>query len=467
MSDYDFIAHPQQQNPVWQPSMQDVQALAFAPMNALQKRIEISNALAQQNIDIGKMKASLTPQQQQMPQAQQQQAYGQAQGQQHQQAQQQAQLQAKGKLIHDFTVDFGPEVGAKIFNDDPQLVKMAGGPVKVTGTGDTRETTLPNGKKVMFIKKPDGKWIEEKSGETKTPFESLEASMPLLPGETEDHHQQRIYAQYQKDQAALTGEKAKATAHAYDDQVVKIGDAIIKGEQPPEISGFGMAKIAAPLKAYLAEKGYDLTTAGLDYQAQKRYMSSLNSTQQVRLRQATDFAYSSLDLVEGLAKEWQGGNFALLNKVNLNAAKNGVYGPKAASIANRLDLQISDLTSELGTVYKGGNSSTDESLKLAAKNLQSDWSEKVILDAIPLIRTNLDIRRNSQKFVGAVTSKNPRQAEPSDKAKVVSPKDIINIKGPSNWVEIVDGKKIEYKGIPKEKAAKFYELHPNAMMVGQ
>ena len=81
MSDYDFIAHPQQQNPVWQPSMQDVQALAFAPMNALQKRIEISNALAQQNIDIGKMKASLTPQQQQMPQAQQQQAYGQAQGQ--------------------------------------------------------------------------------------------------------------------------------------------------------------------------------------------------------------------------------------------------------------------------------------------------------------------------------------------------------------------------------------------------
>lgn len=469
MSDYDFIAHPQQQNPVWQPSMQDVQALAFAPMNALQKRIEISNALAQQNIDIGKMKASLTPQQQQMPQAQQQQAYGQAQGQQAQQAQKQKELEAKGKLIHDLNIDFGPEVGAKVFNSDPELVKMAGGPVKVSGTGETRETVLPNGKKVTFTRDPAGKWHEEKDkgDETKTPFESLEKSMPLLPGETEDHHQQRIYDKYQKDQASLTGEKAKATAHAYDDQVVKIGDAIIAHEQPPEISGFGMAKIAAPLKAYLAEKGFDLTTATLDYQAQKKYMSTLNGAQQVRLRQATDFAYSSLDLVEGLAKEWQGGNFALLNKVNLNAAKNGVYGPKAASIANRLDLQISDLTSELGTVYKGGNSSTDESLKLAAKNLQSDWSEKVILDAIPLIRTNLDIRKNSQKFVGAVTSKNPRQAEPSDKAKVVSPKDIINIKGPSNWVEIVDGKKIEYKGIPKEKAAKFYELHPNAMMVGQ
>ena len=157
MSDYDFIAHPQQQNPVWQPSMQDVQALAFAPMNALQKRIEISNALAQQNIDIGKMKASLTPQQQQMPQAQQQQAYGQAQGQQAQQAQKQKELEAKGKLIHDLNIDFGPEVGAKVFNSDPELVKMAGGPVKVSGTGETRETVLPNGKKVTFTRDPAGK----------------------------------------------------------------------------------------------------------------------------------------------------------------------------------------------------------------------------------------------------------------------------------------------------------------------
>jgi hypothetical protein len=467
MSDYDFIARPQQQNPVWQPSMQDVQSLAMAPMAMLQNRIAVENALAQQNIDRGIMKSFLSPQEQQMPQAQQQQAYGQAQGQQAQQAQKQKELEAKLKLIHDLNTDFGPDVGAKVFNNDPELVKKVGGPVKVSGAGDTRETVLPNGKKVIFVKKPDGKWIEEKGGETKTPFEALEASTPILKGETEDHHQQRIYDKYQKDQAALTGAKATATAHAYDDQVTKIGDAIIAGTQPPEISGFGMAKIAAPLKAYLAEKGYDLTTAGLDYKAQQKYMSTLNGAQQVRLRQATDFAYSSLDLVEGLAKEWQGGNFAVLNKVNLIAAKNGVYGPQAASIATRLDTQIADLTSELGTVYKGGNSSTDETLKLAAKNLSSDWSEKVILDVIPLVRQNLDIRRNSQKFVGATTSQNPRQKEPSDTQTLVKPKDIMHIKGPSDWVDIVDGQKIQYKNIPKEKAARFWELHPNAQMVSQ
>ena len=467
MSEYDFIAHPEKPNQVWQPSMQDIMALVTGPTQVLANRIAVENALAQRNIDIGKMNAFLSPQQKQLPPAQQQQAYGQMQGQQAQSEQMAKQVDEGLKTISTLKRVMGVEEMKKNWDKIKNVLPPALRDIDPERINADGSYTMPDGTKV--IETPDGKWHVQKGSSTdvKTSFGALEASMPKLPGESEAQHQQRIYTKYQKDQAALTGAKATATAHAYDDEVKKIGDAIIAHQQPPEISGFGMAKIAAPLKAYLAEKGFDLTTANLDYLAQKKYMATLNGAQQVRLRQATDFAYSSLDKVEELAKLWQGGNYAPLNKVNLIAAKNGAYGPEAASIATRLDTQIADLTSELGTVYKGGNSSTDESLKLAAKNLQSDWSEKVILDVVPLIRYNLDIRKNSQKFAGAATSQNPREPEPSDKKKEkkIDPKDVVNIKGPSNWVEIVDGKRVEYKGIPQDKAARFYELHPNAMKV--
>ena len=185
-------------------------------------------------------------------------------------------------------------------------------------------------------------------------------------------------------------------------QVAKIGDAIIAGQQPPEISGFGMAKIAAPLKAYLADKGYDQKQALLDYGAQKKFLSTLNGQQQLRLRQAITFTTDSLGIVEDLAKQWDGGNFPLLNRANLIAAKNGAMGPEAQKVATKLDTQIADLTSELGTVYKGGNSSTDESLRLAAQNLNGAWSKGQLLENVALIRKNLTIRKNSIETSGVV-----------------------------------------------------------------
>ena len=192
---------------------------------------------------------------------------------------------------------------------------------------------------------------------------------------------------------------------AINDQTKKIGDAIIRGDQPPTISGFGMAKLAAPLKAYLADQGFDLATAEADWTAVKKHMGTLNSTQQLRLGQAINFTKESLPIIRNLAKEWKtiqksDGTFVPLNNMELKLASNGAYGKKASSIATRLDAQISDLTSELGTVYKGGNSSTDESLKLAALNLKGKWDETVINDNINQIEKNLDIRSRSMKATG-------------------------------------------------------------------
>jgi hypothetical protein len=201
----------------------------------------------------------------------------------------------------------------------------------------------------------------------------------------------------------------------------EIAQAIMRGEQPPELTG--MYGKSAAIKAELARNHYDLTHALEDWNATKRYLNTLNGAQQTRLRQAVEFTAHSLDIVEDLNKQWQGGRFPLLNKAQLIAAKNGVLGKDAQRIATQLDAQIGDLVSELGTVYKGGNSSTDESLKLAAQNLSANWSQSQLAAAIDLTRKNLTIRQNSIKNVGPIgaTPQNPyapQQGAPDSTQKV-------------------------------------------------
>lgn len=192
----------------------------------------------------------------------------------------------------------------------------------------------------------------------------------------------------------------KPAAGVSKEEAQKIGDEIIAGRQAPILQGFGMARVAPQVTAYLANKGFDLAQAQLDWKATERYVGSLNGTQQLRLRQAVSFAYESLDKVEELAKKWDAGPFPILNSANLKLAIGGALGKEAQTIATQLETQIADLTSELGTVYKSGNSSTDESLALAAKNLKAEWAYDQLMNNIELVRTNLQYRKNSLKNTG-------------------------------------------------------------------
>jgi len=201
-------------------------------------------------------------------------------------------------------------------------------------------------------------------------------------------------------------------------KITAIGDAIMRGEQPPKI-GRELGKMAGPLRAYLADKGFNQAEAMLDYSATKKHINTLNSVGQLRLAQATNFANHSLDLVVDLAEEWKGGNFAILNKANLAAARSGAYGEEAASLATRLSSQISDLQSELAVVYKGGNSPTDAGLEQASEQLRAEWSEQVLKDNVELIRKNLTIRQRSMKAIGVAgaSEKNPYAGKKKDPHK--------------------------------------------------
>lgn len=183
-------------------------------------------------------------------------------------------------------------------------------------------------------------------------------------------------------------------------QAKTVGDGIINGDIPPDTLG-KFSHYTAPVMAYLKEQGYDLTKAQLQIAGEKKHIQAMNSTQQLKMRQSVATVSDSLNLASQLADEWKGSGFPAFNAATLQTAKAGALGPEAQSLAERLDAQIADVTSELGTVYKGGNSSTDESLKLAAKNLDANWSQQTFDDAIKQIRQNIGFRVQAMNSVGS------------------------------------------------------------------
>ena len=177
-----------------------------------------------------------------------------------------------------------------------------------------------------------------------------------------------------------------------------IARAIIDGSQPPTLTG--LYSKSSAVRAELAKQGYDLTNATQDWTATQKYLATLNGASQVRLRQAIQFAAESLPIVEDLSNQWNRGQYPVLNKAQLLAAKNGLLGQDAQNIATQLEAQIKDMQAELATVYKGGNTATDMGLQQAADMLNADWSAGQLQSAVNLIRKNLQVRINSISNAG-------------------------------------------------------------------
>jgi hypothetical protein len=175
------------------------------------------------------------------------------------------------------------------------------------------------------------------------------------------------------------------------------------GTLPPQLPGRASKDYTA-IMAEANRQGFDLAKANEDWVATQKHLSTMNGQQQERLRQAISFTKESLPLVRQLITQWDSAGYPVLSKAALDAAAAGAGTKEQQSLAVRLKGQIADLTSELGTVYKGGNSSTDESLKLAGENLSGSWSKQAALDAIDQIDKNIGFRENSMRNSRAVTS---------------------------------------------------------------
>jgi hypothetical protein len=195
---------------------------------------------------------------------------------------------------------------------------------------------------------------------------------------------------------------AAASPGATPDDPKSIAAGIMRGDLPPTVKG--LYRNASPVLAELSRQGYNLQRAETDWNAVQKHISTLNGAQQTRLNQAISTASDSLDKIESLYTEYQKiaptSGIKVVNKASLAIAKQLPGRPGA--VAQALEAQIADLTSELGNVYMGGNSPTDHALGLAQKNLSSDWNDTTFREALKQAKLNLGIRRNSILNSGVV-----------------------------------------------------------------
>ncbi len=214
-----------------------------------------------------------------------------------------------------------------------------------------------------------------------------------MPASVQEYQYGLAHPDYVEQQLKL---KSAASNPAEDDQAQAIADGIVNGDIPPTKN---LYRYTAPVLAKLSKSGFNLTKQTEDFTATQKRLAVMNGSKQISMVNAINQVDETLPLIEQLATEWQGGGFKPLNKLNLEAARQGAYGQEAQSLATRLTSAIADITSELGTVYKGGNASTDESLRLAAENLKADWSAQTLLDNVKQVRQQLAYRKNSMKIL--------------------------------------------------------------------
>lgn len=180
-----------------------------------------------------------------------------------------------------------------------------------------------------------------------------------------------------------------------------IADGVHNGTIDPNMPGMYGTKpqvIAAMAAKY---PGDNLVQMQQQAAGANRNIQSLNSTQQLRLRQQIGELSGGngqpgmLDKLQQVADDWNGSGLPPLNGVNLTAAKNGAYGEAGIEKATQFEAELADVTPALAGVFSSGNSPTDKALANAQSIFHADTSKDAFDKLITLARQNLAYRQNA------------------------------------------------------------------------
>lgn len=183
----------------------------------------------------------------------------------------------------------------------------------------------------------------------------------------------------------------------------RIADAIKSGKmRPTAVSSLPPRDpIRAEVMDVLATEGADLNKMSYDISAETKFWQTQNDSKRTTIRTQLNTLAHTIPYTRNLIQQAKDiiPDFSAqgFNRVTLTAAAN-LPGPRGV-LARKLVAQIGDIGAEVGTLYMGGNSNTDESFRLAGQNIQADWSEEQLMAALDQIEMNTGIRLNAIKDV--------------------------------------------------------------------
>ena len=193
----------------------------------------------------------------------------------------------------------------------------------------------------------------------------------------------------------------------------------------PTVYGTNRSPVRTKLAAMLSQNGVDVATLMQSWYAEKRGLSSANSPQQLRIRQAVRTIPKLLEQLEGV-KDPETGNlsgglihrlgnspFPAWNKAAQFGAKS--LGTKSASTLREFDIVAKKLATEQAFVMVGGNDPPVSLIEELYKNITAAESPEGFSGAVAGVRNTIAPYQESIGDVGPVTPTHPYQ--PGDVAQ--------------------------------------------------
>jgi hypothetical protein len=224
--------------------------------------------------------------------------------------------------------------------------------------------------------------------------------------------QNRLNREAQITQARISASRPAGGAFAQFD-AGSVAQGIVEGTVAPDPTGFSRGQWGAIVgQVRKIDPKFNTMKAGLDYHGVRQFVRTLNQGQQVQLRQRAQNAMVTADFINELVGEIQRNApprtpVTVANRMQLNAIKNGAWGPGAADAATKLEGQIAAWRLEMAAVYSGGYAPQEAHLKEASHLIDPNWSLNRIQAGLLIGRRDTNIRLNAVNEVGAMGPSNP------------------------------------------------------------
>jgi len=154
------------------------------------------------------------------------------------------------------------------------------------------------------------------------------------------------------------------------------------------------ATLAKATKISLAETGKPLNfnKLTLDYEAAKRFVGTMNSTQMVRFFSLAESVVNTIDEVRQLGDELQQGSVQLWNKAKRDTILQ-VYGNTPQSgIAARYIGAVNTLVEEFANLAMGGFAPTEAAWKLANSQINTDFGANDLQQSLVEVKRLINFR---------------------------------------------------------------------------
>lgn len=164
-----------------------------------------------------------------------------------------------------------------------------------------------------------------------------------------------------------TGEGGKSASQ-------EIAEAIASGRQPPNTTG--LYKQGAAVRSQLEKKGFDMTSAQLEWQAAQKQVQSLNGTQMTRYAGLAKSVVNTIDEVKSLSQELQNSGIPALNALKLKAYVQAEGNSEKGQLATRYIGAVNTLKEEFANLAQGGYAPTESAWALANQQINGDYGVK-------------------------------------------------------------------------------------------